>query len=226
MTRVEYREEIKRRKQRARRRRAPVEAFLLIVLIAALTAIVALRSDTLAEKPEPMPAPTIRPPVKETPANIERTPESTVSRPVFFERVEKAEIVPVAFTVPAIDDAALEMLACTIYAEAGGDACSDLCRRMVADVVLNRVEDPRFPDTMEEVLTQEGQYGTWHWTGIQWPERASYPGEAAAVERAYNIARSVLEGEHSSIFGQGYIWGAEFSQGRDVVLIDGLYFGR
>lgn len=97
---------------------------------------------------------------------------------------------------------------------------------MVGDVVLNRMEDPRFPNTMEEVLTQERQYSTWHWTGIQWPERAEYPGEAAAVERAYGTARSLLEGGHSGIYGRGYVWQAEFSQGSDVILLDGLYFGR
>lgn len=127
---------------------------------------------------------------------------------------------------PEIDDAELEMLACVIYTEAGGDSCSDLCRMMVADVVWNRMADPRFPDTMKEVLTQEGQYGEWYWTGIQWPERASYPNEAEAMARAYDTAKYSLLGFHSDIFEQGYIWEAEFPQGSDVIELDGLYFGR
>ena len=43
----------------------------------------------------------------------------------------------------------VEMLACGIYNEAGGDACSDKCRKYVGDVMLNRVDDPRFPNTLE-----------------------------------------------------------------------------
>ena len=120
----------------------------------------------------------------------------------------------------------VELLACLIYSEAGGDACSDLCRFMVGDVVLNRVADSRFPDTIEEVLTQRGQYGTFSKTGVVWPARASNPGEAAAVERAYDTARRLLSGEHSELYDAGYVWQAEFIQGKDVIEVDCTYFGR
>lgn len=124
------------------------------------------------------------------------------------------------------DPEEVEMLACAIYNEAGGDACSDLCRYYVGDVILNRVADPRFPDTIEAVLTAPGQYGTFARTGIVWPARASKPEEAAAVARAYDIARRLLAGERSELWGLGYIWQAEFPQGTDVIYETGLYFGR
>lgn len=139
------------------------------------------------------------------------------------------EPMPAAMTAGAVLDVPaedLELLACVIYQEAGGDACSDLCRFMVGDVVLNRVADSRFPDTIEEVLTQRGQYGTFSKTGVVWPARASNPGEAAAVERAYDTARRLLSGEHSELYDAGYIWQAEFIQGKDVIEVDGTYFGR
>ena len=123
------------------------------------------------------------------------------------------------------DPADVEMLACAIYCEAGGDACSDLCRMYVGDVILNRVADPRFPDTLEGVLTAPKQYGRFATTGIVWPERASNPGEAHAVQRAYDIATKLLSGEHSELYGQGYVWQAEFTQGSGFWL-DGLYFGK
>lgn len=124
------------------------------------------------------------------------------------------------------DPERVELLACLIYSEAGGDACSDLCRMMVGDVALTRELDPRFPGTLAEVLTQPGQYGTWGRTGVKWPARASDPLEAAAVERAYDTALRLLEGKHSEIWGLGYIWQAEFPQGRDVIRETGVYFGR
>ncbi len=90
------------------------------------------------------------------------------------------EPMPEAMTAQAVlepSEDMVEMLACLIYQEAGGDECSDECRIDVADVALNRVADSRFPDTLYEVLTAPKQYGRWHTTGIVWPERASNPNE-------------------------------------------------
>lgn len=139
------------------------------------------------------------------------------------------EPMPVAMTAGAVlapDETMVEMLACGIYQEAGGDACSDECRIDVGDVMLNRVADPRFPNTLEGVLTAPGQYGRFSKTGIVWPERAKNPGEKHAVERAYNIARQLLSGKHGELWGQGYVWQAEFEQGTEGFWLDGLYFGR
>lgn len=121
-----------------------------------------------------------------------------------------------------------EYLACVIYQEAGGDGCCDMCRRRVADIVLNRVKDARFAgDTVEAILTEGNppQWGLYSVTGIVWPEKASYPEEAAAVERARRIAIEVLEGHHSDLT-EDYIWCAEFPQGQDVIECDGIYFGK
>ena len=109
-------------------------------------------------------------------------------------------------TVFKVDPDELEMLAIVIYQEAGGNGSCDDCRRYVADIVLNRVADERFPNTIEEVLTQKNQYGKLYYTGIKWASRAKNPGEADAVARAYRIADEVLSGQHSKLYGQGYIW--------------------
>lgn len=163
------------------------------------------------------------------------TPVVEETEPV-VETLELTQVVysepvytaPLVVTEPEIivDQDELEMLACVIYQEAGGDICCDECRRRVADVVLNRVEDERFPNTIEAVLTAERQYGRFHWTGVVWPDRANNPGEAHAVDRAYRIAEEVLKGHHSELYGNGYIWQAEFKQGSDVVECCGIYFGR
>lgn len=127
--------------------------------------------------------------------------------------------------VPSYTDEELEALAIIIYQEAGGDACSDETRSMVGTVVMNRVESDLFPDTIQEVATQKRQYGRLYWTGLVWPERASNPGEAHAVERAYDCARAILEGERA--LPADVIWQAEFPQGTETVAHqDGLYFCR
>lgn len=50
----------------------------------------------------------------------------------------------------------LNLLACLVCAEAGGE---DLYgKRLVVDVVLNRVGDPAFPNTITEVIYQDWQF--------------------------------------------------------------------
>lgn len=125
---------------------------------------------------------------------------------------------------PTYSEAELEMLALVIYQEAGGDACSDETRLMVGNVVMNRVADDRFPDSIEEVLTQKQQYGRLYWTGLVWPERADQAGEAHAVERAYRCAEEVLSGVR--LLPDDVIFQAEFVQGEIVAEQDGFYFCR
>lgn len=50
----------------------------------------------------------------------------------------------------------LDLLARCIEAEAGTESL--LGKRLVADVVLNRVNSPIFPDTITEVIYQDGQF--------------------------------------------------------------------
>lgn len=162
-------------------------------------------------------------------------PEIDISEEVEVDEAveEPAEEVGVVTEEPVeeeivVDPEDLEMLACVIYQEAGADYCCNDCRRRVADVVLNRVEDDRFPDNIQDVLTQKRQYGRYYWTGVVWPERAQNDCEKHAVERAYRIAEEVLKGEHSELYGEGYIWQAEFKQGTGVVYCDQckIYFGK
>lgn len=147
--------------------------------------------------------------------------ESTSTEPAPTEVPEGEDT-----TIPQINEEDLEMLAIVIYQEAGGDACCDECRRRVADVVLNRVVDDRFPDTIEKVLTQYYQYGTLWKTGIRWPSRATNPGEKEAVARAYRIAEEVLRGQHSELYGEGYVFQSGFNQTSDYIKCCGIYFAR
>ena len=158
---------------------------------------------------------TTEPPADEFPS--EETPDMP-SEPVEAPETNETE--------SGISEDDVELLACVIYQEAGSDAVCDDCRRRVADVVLNRVESEYFPNTIYEVLMQPSQYGAYSMTGIVWPERASYETEAHAVERARRIAREVLSGQHSELYGNGYIWQAGFEQGSQGFWDCGMYFGK
>ena len=90
------------------------------------------------------------------------------------------------------DDYELEqkrMLAALVQAEAGNQPLTGM--RFVVDVVLNRVDDPRFPDTIEEVIFQKNQFSVttngafnnaslhisdeaWMAVELEWEERLDY----------------------------------------------------
>lgn len=121
--------------------------------------------------------------------------------------------------------------AALIYQEAGGDKCSDDTRAKVAEVAGNRVEDPRFPNTIREVMEQsiDGalQYGMYAITGVQFSERAYLPEEWHAVQRAYRVALDYLMGANTGgLRGAGYIWQSENPQGTDQIWQDGVCFGK
>lgn len=125
---------------------------------------------------------------------------------------------------PLYTEEELEALALVIYCEAGADSCSDETRLMVGTVVMNRVASEYFPNTIEEVLLQERQYGRFHWTGLVWPDRASDASEAHAVERAYQCARRILSGER--FLPEDVIFQSEYIMGEIVAQSDGMYFCR
>lgn len=123
------------------------------------------------------------------------------------------------------DPNCLELLARAIYAESGGDECSDETRIMVGNVIINRMNCEWYPDTMEAVLTQYRQYNTFYWTGVIWNERASNPSEKEAVERAYKCAERVLLGER--LLPEDVVFQSEYIQGTEIVAYqDGIYFCR
>ena len=58
--------------------------------------------------------------------------------------------------------AELELMAICVEAEAGNQDLTG--KRMVADVILNRVDDPDFPDSIREVITQKYAFSS-YWDG-------------------------------------------------------------
>ena len=90
------------------------------------------------------------------------------------------------------EDEAAELLARLVYAEAGGEGSPGM--EAVAAVVMNRVASPNFPDTVEKVVLQKGQFqgvGSQHWKDFDKPKNAQ---ERAAAAEARRIASVASEG--------------------------------
>lgn len=99
-------------------------------------------------------------------------------------------------------DEDLYILSHIISAEAGN--CSEDMMLSVGSVVLNRVADDRFPDTIEEVVFQKGQYSpTWNGAYYQEP-----------TEGAQKVAEQLLT--EGSQIDASVVWQAEFPQGNGV----------
>ena len=96
----------------------------------------------------------------------------------------------------------LYVLSHIISAEAGN--CSEDMMLSVGSVVLNRVADDRFPDTISEVVFQEGQYAP-TWDGAYYNE---------PTEAAKKVAKRLLE--EGSAIDASVVWQAEFPQGNGV----------
>lgn len=107
----------------------------------------------------------------------------------------------------------IELMAHLLYAEAGSDWCSDELMYYVGSVALNRVESDIFPDTLEDVVYQQGQYAC-TWDGGLYKE---------PNERAYRIARDLIE--NGSVLPANVVFQAEFTQGSGVYIQEqNMYF--
>jgi N-acetylmuramoyl-L-alanine amidase len=212
-----------------------VLAFAIFVETSAVEELPTVETAYIADEPEQTEPTTTEPPTTEsataktepTTATIETEPTTIAEETTTQEETIVPETTAPETTEPELPytEEELEMMAIVIYQEAGGNDYSDETRLMVGTVVMNRIADERFPDTMYEVLTAPRQYGRLHWTGIVWPDRASNPYEAEAIERAYAIAERILLGERA--FDGSVVYQAEFPQGVETVVYqDGMYFCR
>lgn len=58
--------------------------------------------------------------------------------------------------VPSLSQEEIELIALCVMAEAEGEC--EYGQRLVIDVILNRVDDPHFPDTIYDVIYQKNQF--------------------------------------------------------------------
>lgn len=122
-------------------------------------------------------------------------------------------------------------LMCVVYQEGGGGSkITDDELLCYGCVVLNRVKSKDFPDTIEKVLTQKGQYRGFE-KGVFLIDRTDNPLEIEAIVRCFNIALRVLDGERGKNDKGEYmpntvIWQSNKMQGTELWWLtkSGTYF--
>ena len=103
-----------------------------------------------------------------------------------------------------------ELLARVIEAEAGGE--SDYHKLCVGTVVMNRVDSEKYPNSIEGVIYQPGQY--------QCVTNSHINNEPS--ESSYEAAESILDGRR--MFRSSVVYQAEFIQGKVVEKVGNTYF--
>ena len=95
-----------------------------------------------------------------------------------------------------------ELLARIIFAEAGGSTEEDML--LVGNVVLNRVNNPKFPNSIRDVIFAQGQYSpTWNGAIYKTPS-----------EKAWECAKRLMDGER--FCPENVVFQAQFKQGKGV----------
>ena len=120
-----------------------------------------------------------------------------------MKRLALAITAAILFSTPvmAYSEDDLWYLSRVIQAESG--YCSQEMQESVGSVVLNRVADDRFPNSIPEVVEQPGQYST-----------ASFLASQEPTQEAINVAVNLLE--NGSKLPADIVWQANFSQGSYV----------
>ena len=84
-----------------------------------------------------------------------------VSEPITFEMVHYSEPVEEIWPYP-ITQEEIELIALVTMAEAEGE--TELGKRLVIDTILNRMDDPHFPDTVHDVIFYPNAFSSM-WNG-------------------------------------------------------------
>ena len=120
-------------------------------------------------------------------------PEPEKPKEAFYVQIRehRAEVNEIEMEVKEIfKDEDLELLAKCVEAEAGNQGY--LGKRLVCDVVLNRASSPEFPDTIEEVINQPGQFSVVANGMIDKVEPSDDTWEAIANETEYRTDAEIL----------------------------------
>ena len=147
-------------------------------------AAVTATPDTRIELPASPPAPTPQP---------AEAPEAAAQPAPAPKAIPALDPAPVRSAAPAraVSSSELDCLAKVVLYEAGSEPRAG--QLAVAQVVMNRVRSPRFPNTICGVVYQRGQFSA---------IRSFSPPRGARWNRALALAREVTSGEAAPVVGR------------------------
>ncbi len=138
--------------------------------------------------------------------------------PVKAEAAMTYEII-----INTMTDAEFDELQRVMFLECRGESFEGKCA--VAEVILNRVLSDDWPDTVHDVLSQRGQFATWHYIAKAYDvSESNIEISQAEISRAimyvYENGRTVLPNDNYVYFD------TSGRNGRNHVKVGGHYFGE
>lgn len=118
------------------------------------------------------------------------------------EAMEEQEELLAPYDIFGIDEYEYYLLSHIVEAEAGNQGMDG--KRLVVDVIFNRVMSDQFPNSVEEVLTQDGQFTTYINGAYELVEPSEDTHEAIAIEYDYirNTDVYFFRTDHYHSFGK------------------------
>lgn len=164
-----------------------------------------LEYEPLSEKVENHLEQYVKDNIPEIEEDMQEIEKPSIESNVFYEEEDDDWVDPFEYNT--------EILARVINGEAGAEYVSDETRYYVGSVVLNRVESEYYPNTIEEVVFQRGQYEC-TWNGMY---------DRQPTEACYRIARDLLI--NGSKLPNNVLLQANFVQGDSIyAYMDTIYF--
>lgn len=114
----------------------------------------------------------------------------------------------------SVDEYELSLMAHLLMGECGASYTEDEMLYLTGTVILNRVESEYFPDTIEEVIYQKGQYACVDITTSGFYKEPT--------ERCWKIAEELLLNGYEA--PANVLYQAEFTQGKVYKKIQNMYF--
>ena len=108
----------------------------------------------------------------------------------------------------------IETLGRIVQLECGYDIQESKCATI--ETIFNRIFDPRYPNTLEEVLSQKGQFSTWKNRSIA---------KATPTDDTYNCINMVLNGE-TNVLEMDSLKFNNKPIGKEPIKIGAQYYGK
>lgn len=151
--------------------RSAIVLLVIVAIVSMFCSISAAKSNAKADIPADLPTQEtmsrLNPVLKELPMVLPST-TGMVSEP---SKQLTPCVVP-RYAGVTMTDAEREELAAIVYLEARNQSAEG--QQAVVEVVFNRVVADNFPDTVHEVLKQEGQFSTWSMLDSAYPGDMQY----------------------------------------------------
>ena len=108
----------------------------------------------------------------------------------------------------------IELLGRIVQLECGHDIQESKCATI--ETIFNRIFDPRYPNTLEEVLSQKGQFSTWKNRNIS---------KATPTNDTYNCINMVLNGQ-TNVLEMDNMKFNNKPIGKNPIKIGAQYYGK